>query len=232
MIDLQTISKHDFGKYFELLSIGSSSEEVVRENCRIAKEYNMRSYMIAYYWLPVLAEEFAGTDIKPGTGAGFPFGNECPKAKEAHIRNAVKLGAKTLDLSMNYTALKSGMTQIVEEELDRFVDAAEDREKKVIIEVCKLTDDELKQAISFLAARDINWVKTSTGQFAGPTMAQMDIIRNEVKDTQLHIKVSGVKAPRPQNAYMYFKAGAEIIGSQGAIEIIEGLDLHRKMGLI
>ena len=231
-MDLKTITKEEFGKHFELLTLGVNAEEKVREYCRLAKDYNMRSYMITWHWIPVLKEEFAGTDIKAGTGASFPYGNDSPKAKEAMIRDAVALGADTLDLSMSYSALKSGKTWIVEEELDRFVDAAEDREKKVIIEVAQLTDDELRKAIALLAERDINFIKTSTGQMAGPTMAQMKIIRECMKGTNLHLKVSGVKAPRPQNAYMYFKAGAEVIGSQGAPEIIDSLDLHRELGLI
>ncbi|MBQ9827546.1 MAG: deoxyribose-phosphate aldolase [Lachnospiraceae bacterium] len=231
-MDLKTITKEEFGKYFELLTLKANTEEEVRSFCRLAKDYNMRSYMISWYWVPLLKEEFAGTDIKAGTGASFPFGSDPPKAKEETIRNAVKLGADTLDLSMNYSILKAGRKDVVAEELDRFVDAAEDREKKVIIEVAALTDDEIKLAIELLAERDINWVKTSTGQLAGPTMPQMKIIREAVKGTNLRIKVSGVKAPRPQNAYAYFKAGAEIIGSQGAPEIIDSLDLHRELGLI
>ena len=231
-MDLKTISKWDFGKYFELLSLAIYDEKKVREYCDLAKRYNMRSYMISYNWIPVLKEEFAGTDIKAGSGASFPLGGDPPKAKEAAIREAVALGADTLDLSMNYGALKSGRTDIVEEELDRFVDAAEDREKKVIIEVAVLTDDEIKKAVELLAARDINWVKTSTGQLAGPTMPQMAILKEVMAGTNLRLKVSGVKAPRPQNAYAYIKAGAEIIGSQGAPEIIDSLDLHRELGLI
>ncbi|MEG0751841.1 MAG: deoxyribose-phosphate aldolase [Oscillospiraceae bacterium] len=232
MIDLHTVSKHDFGKVFELLSIGQMTEEEVRANCRIAKEYNMRSYMLAPFWLPVLVDEFKGTDINPGCGAGFPLGTEPPKAKAAAIECCVQLGAKSLDFSMNYSALKAGRTDIVAEELDMFVDAAEGNETKVIIEVCMLTDDEAKRAVEMIADRGINWVKSSTGQFAGPTMHQVDLIMTQLKGTDVRLKVSGVKAPRPQNAYMYIKAGVEIIGSQGAVEIIDGLELHRKLGLI
>lgn len=232
MIDLQAISKHDFGKCFELLSLGNLTEEVVRAQCGIAKQYNMRSYLLPTFWLPVLVEELEGTDIKPGCGASFPLGFDPPKAKAAAIAEGVRMGAKTLDLSMNYLALTAGRLDIVREELDRFVDAAGDNEKKVIIEICMLTDDEVKLAVEMIVEHGIDWVKTSTGQFAGPTMHQVDLLMGELKGTNTRLKVSGVKAPRPQNAYMYIKAGAEIIGSQGAVEIIESLDLHKSLGLI
>lgn len=232
MIDLHTISKHDFGKCFELLSLGQLTEEQVRANCRIAKDYNMRAYMLGAFWLPVVAEEFKGTNLKAGCGASFPLGIDPPKAKAEAIAECVRLGATSLDLSMNYSALKAGRVDIVADELDRFVDAADGNETKVILEVCTLSDDEVKQAVEMIVEREIDWVKTSTGQLDGPTMHQMDLIKCMLKGTRTHLKVSGVKAPRPQNAYMYIKAGADAIGSQSVVEIIEGLDLHRKLGLI
>lgn len=232
MIDLHNISKHDFGRCFELLSLGGVDEADVREGCRIAKEYNLRSYMVASCWVPVVAEEFAGADIKVGCGAGFPLGGDPPVAKEAAIRENIRRGANSLDFSINYNALRAGRVEVVQEELDRFADAAGELEKKVIIEVCMLSDDDVKRVIEMIVAHGINWVKSSTGQFAGPTMHQMKLMTNCLKGTGIRLKVSGVKAPRPQNAYAYIKAGAEIIGSQGAVEIIEALDLHRSLGLI
>jgi deoxyribose-phosphate aldolase len=53
-----------------------------------------------------------------------------------------------------------------------------------------------------------------------------------LKGTKVKVKVSGVKDPRPQNAYAFFLAGAELIGTQGAVEIIEGLGDVRKIGMI
>ena len=53
-----------------------------------------------------------------------------------------------------------------------------------------------------------------------------------LKDTSVKVKVSGVKFPRPQNAYAFLLAGAELIGSRSAPEIIDALDMMRRIKMI
>ena len=53
-----------------------------------------------------------------------------------------------------------------------------------------------------------------------------------VKGTQTKVKVSGVKSPRPQNAYIFLMAGAELIGTRAAVEVIDAFDTMRKIGII
>jgi deoxyribose-phosphate aldolase len=52
------------------------------------------------------------------------------------------------------------------------------------------------------------------------------------KGTNTKVKVSGVKDPRPQNAYVFLQAGAELIGSRSAPEIIDAFDTMREIGII
>ena len=58
-----------------------------------------------------------------------------------------------------------------------------------------------------------------------------DVMKEALKGTPVRLKVSGVKFPRPQNAFIFIKAGAERIGTRAAVEIVEGLDTLRKIGL-
>ena len=46
------------------------------------------------------------------------------------------------------------------------------------------------------------------------------------------VKVAGVKFPRPQNAYAFLQAGAELIGTRDAPGIIDALDQLRAIGLV
>ena len=57
-------------------------------------------------------------------------------------------------------------------------------------------------------------------------------MRDCLKGTNTKLKVSGVKAPKPQNAYAYLMAGAELIGTQDAPMIIDALDLMREVGIV
>ena len=75
-------------------------------------------------------------------------------------------------------------------------------------------------------------MKTATGQFEGPTMHQFLVAKKQLEGTKVGLKVSGVKFPRPQNAYAFLLAGAELIGTRAAPEIIGALDEMREIGLV
>ena len=78
----------------------------------------------------------------------------------------------------------------------------------------------------------IDWVKSSTGQYAGPTLEQVILMADCCKGTNTRVKVSGVKDPRPQNAYVFLRAGADLIGTRQAPQIIDSFDTMRKIGII
>jgi len=103
---------------------------------------------------------------------------------------------------------------------------------KMIIEVCYLTDDEIKAACELCIEAGIDWVKSSTGQYAGPTLEQVILMADCCKGTNTRVKVSGVKDPRPQNAYVFLRAGADLIGTRQAPQIIDSFDTMRKIGII
>ena len=103
---------------------------------------------------------------------------------------------------------------------------------KMIIEVCYLTDDEIRTACELVAEAGIDWVKSSSGQYDGPMLEQVMLMADCVKGTATKVKVSGVKAPRPQNAYVFLMAGAELIGTRAAIEILNAFDTMRGIGVI
>lgn len=53
-----------------------------------------------------------------------------------------------------------------------------------------------------------------------------------MKDTDIKLKVAGVKFPRPQNAYAFLLAGADLIGTRAAVAIIDALDQMREIGIV
>lgn len=63
-------------------------------------------------------------------------------------------------------------------------------------------------------------------------MNQFLVMKKTLVGTKVRLKVAGVKFPRPQNAYAFIMAGAELIGTRSAPEIIEALDQMREIGII
>ena len=97
---------------------------------------------------------------------------------------------------------------------------------------CFLTKEEIVTATKLVCEAGIDWVKTSTGQYGGPSVQDVMLMVDAVKGTKTKVKVAGVKDPRPQNAFCFIQAGAELIGTRAAVEILDAVDDLRKIGLI
>lgn len=235
MIDLKTLTKEQLAGMMDYSILPKfTQEKEIREGCAIARKYNFAAfYSSSPYWTPIIAEELKGCDnIEIGTGIAFPFGSTTAAVKALEVEDAVKRGCTTVDMVMNIGALKDKQYQVVEEELKMFVDAAGSAVTKCILEVCYLTDEEIVAGSKLIEQAGIQYAKTSTGQFDGPTMEQFLIMKDTLAGTGVKLKVSGVKFPRAQNALVFIKAGAVRIGTRAAVEIVEAYDTMKEIGLI
>lgn len=234
MVDLAKVDAWELGKCFDQSVLPKQTTETdIREGCRLAVKYNCASfYSSGAYWTPVVLEELAGSDVLPAAAIGFPFGSMTPKAKALETEEAVALGAKALDSVMNIGALKSGREKDVIDECRMFVDAAQGAVTKMILETCYLTDDEIKRGCEIIIEAGIDYAKSSSGQFEGPSMEQVLVMLDTCKGTDTLVKVAGVKFPRPQNAYVFLRAGVDLIGTRDAPRIIDALDQMRDIGIV
>ncbi len=235
MIDFTRIaSKREAGKLFDyaILPKQTTEKEIIAV-CREAVVYNVKAVCFSSsYWTPVVARELQGTDILVGAGVGFPFGQQSSAVKAFETEEAVRLGATVLDSCMNVGALKDRKYAEIRQEFRDYKNAAGPAVTKMIIEVCYLTDEEIGIACELVAEAGIDWVKSSSGQYEGPTLEQVMLMCECVKNTGTKVKVSGVKSPRPQNAYAFLRAGAELIGTRAAAEALDAFDTMRKIGII
>ncbi|WP_329885918.1 deoxyribose-phosphate aldolase [Pseudoramibacter faecis] len=234
MIDWKHMTKHDLGKHFDYAILPKdTTEDVIRKECKKAIEYNCKAFCFSSsYWTKVVAEELRGTNLLVGAAVGFPFGQQTSAVKCFEAEEAVRVGATVLDCCMNVGALKDKKYDQVLQEFKDFKKASGPVMTKMIIEAEMLTDEEIATACKLIAEADIDWAKSSSGQYNGMTMEQVLVMVDTLKDSKTKVKVSGVKYPRPQNAYAFLLAGAELIGSRAAPEIIDALDTMRKIGMI
>jgi deoxyribose-phosphate aldolase len=226
MTNIFDLNKSEIGKYFDYSVLPKqSTEQEIRKACKEAVKYNCAAFYTASpYWSPIVREELHGTSVLVATGIDFPFGVSSSKLKALETEEAVAAGCGAVDIVMNIGALRSGKYDVVREELRDFVKAAGNVITKVIIEVCFLSNEEIATACKLIAEAGANYAKTSTGQFEGPDMNQFLIMKETLKNTNIKLKVAGVKFPRPQNAYSFILAGAELIGTRAAPEIIDAFD--------
>ena len=234
MIDLSKLDKKSIGKIFDYSVLPKNTQEKdIRNGCKEAKQYNCASfYTSSPFWTPLVKEELTGTDIGIGSGIGFPYGTSPSKIKALETEYSLKKGCTTIDFTMNIGALKDKKYNIIKQELDDFKKAAGNAITKCILEVSFLTDEEISVGCKLIEEADIHYAKTSSGQFEGPSMTQFIIMKDTLKNSKVKLKVAGIKFPRPQNAYAFIIAGADLIGTRSAPEIISAFDQMRDIGII
>jgi len=234
-VDLSKMDKQALAKVFDYSVLPKNTQEAaIRQGCALTRQYQFAAfYSSSAYWTPIIAEELADyRDIEIGTGIAFPFGSAPAAVKAFETEDAVRRGCTAVDVVMNIGALKDGNYQAVREELDAFVKAAGKAVTKCILEVSFLTDAEIAAGCKLIAEAGVQYAKTSSGQFEGPSLEQFLVMRDTLKGTDIKLKVAGVKFPRPQNAFVFLLAGADRIGTRAAPEIINALDQLRDLRMI
>jgi len=234
-VDLSKMDKQALAKVFDYSVLPKNTQEAaIRQGCALTRQYQFAAfYSSSAYWTPIIAEELADyPDIEIGTGIAFPFGSAPAAVKAFETEDAVRRGCTAVDVVMNIGALKDGNYQAVREELDAFVKAAGKAVTKCILEVSFLTDAEIAAGCKLIAEAGVQYAKTSSGQFEGPSLEQFLVMRDTLKGTDIKLKVAGVKFPRPQNAFVFLLAGADRIGTRAAPEIINALDQLRDLRMI
>ncbi|MGB9620609.1 MAG: deoxyribose-phosphate aldolase, partial [Armatimonadota bacterium] len=198
--------------------------------CEEAIQYHFATVVVFPFWLPVARRALEGSDVKPATVIGFPFGASGRAVKLYEARTAVSQGAKELDVVINISALKSGERGIVETEVREIVDAAritgmtQDAKRtviKFIIECYYLTDEEKRIACEIIRDAGGDFVKTSTGTApGGATVEDIRLIRNVV-GPDVGVKAAGGIRTTEQAMEM-LDAGASRIGTSNAAAVVEG----------
>ncbi len=204
---------HDFGVRRALLDFESQLLGLVNHAAFAGKFRDQHA--------PLVANQLRGTSVKPGAAIGFPLGCTTMETKVFETKDAIKNGAKEVDMVMNVGALKSGDLIFVEKDIAAVVAAAKGKALvKIILETCLLTDDEIVTACKLAQKARADFVKTSTGfNSAGATVAHVALMRKTVGKT-MGVKASG-GIRTYYDAVKMIEAGATKIGTSAGVQIVK-----------
>jgi len=204
-----------------LLRSDASIEEV-RKVCDEAKKYRFASVCVNPSYIRFVAEQLEGSGVKPCCVIGFPFGTQTPEAKKSETADAVRNGAKEVDMVINVGAIKSKDWQLVKRDVAAVVEAAKHKAGvKVILETCLLTDEEIVEACSVCKKAGADFVKTSTGFSKGGATAEVVALMRKTVGPDMGVKASG-GVRTYEDAVMMISAGANRLGASAGISIIAG----------
>lgn len=195
----------------------------VEKLCKEAAEFEFASVCVNAANTKQAAELLKGTVVKVCTVVGFPLGATLPQVKAFEAEEAIKNGAGEVDMVINVGALKSGLLDIVENDIKAVATACKNKALlKVIIETCLLTNEEKVTACELAKKAGADFVKTSTGfSTSGATVEDIKLMRKTVGPT-MGVKASGGVRDLETSLKM-IEAGATRIGASASVNIVNDM---------
>lgn len=198
-----------------------ATREQLRELCAEAVQYNFYSVCVNSANVRFCSNLLRGSEVKVVAVVGFPLGAMSPQSKAFESKQAIRDGAREIDMVINIGKLKNGDYDYVFEDVVAVVSASQPYPVKVIIETSALNDEEKVAASALSSAAGARFVKTSTGfGKGGATVEDIALIRKVVGD-RVEIKASG-GIHDANDADALVNAGASRLGASASITIVSG----------
>lgn len=133
-------------------------------------------------------------DIVTTGVVSFPSGAATTANKVLEAKENIKMGCEEIDMVSNVSALLSGRYQTYVDDIKAVVEAADGVPVKSIIEICYLTDDQIRKAAELCVKAGVTYVKTGTGWGPKPTTVDtIRIIKETIGDDALIKAAGGVR---------------------------------------
>jgi deoxyribose-phosphate aldolase len=199
-----------------------ASREDIRKLCQEAARFGFASVCVNPWNVAQAAELLRGSTVKVCTVVGFPLGATLPQAKIYEAEQAIKLGAQEIDMVENVGALKSGLDEVVEQDIRGVAEACHRSGAicKVILETSLLTNEEKVRASVAAKKAGADFVKTSTGFSTGGATAEDVALMRAAVGSDMGIKASG-GIRSYEDLQKMVSAGATRIGASASVKIVE-----------
>lgn len=200
----------------------TTRDQIIRL-CEEAAYFNFAAVCVSPWWITLAASLLNGTPVKVATTVGFPHGVNHTTVKRFEAEEAVRLGAKELDMVINLGALKSGDRLSVQNDIAAVTEVghAGGAIVKVILETPLLTLEEKILSCELSLAAKADFVKTATGFMGAATVEDVSLMRGVVGDRAGVKAAGGVRTATA--ALAMIEAGANRIGTSSGVAIVHEL---------
>lgn len=200
-----------------------ATKSEIEKLCAEAEKYNFASVCINPSYVSLCEKILRDTSVKVCTVIGFPLGATTTETKAFEAEQALRVGAKEIDMVINVGMLKSGEYDYVENDIFAVVTTGRryGALTKVILETALLTDEEKIKACLLAKRAGADFVKTSTGfSKGGATVGDIALMR-KVVGSAMGVKASGGVRTR-EDAIALVASGADRIGASASVKIVGG----------
>lgn len=197
----------------------------IKELCDDGIKYHVASVCIpASYVKP--AVDYVRGRIPVCTVIGFPNGYSTTETKCFESADAIRNGAKEIDMVINIGALKDGRIDEVFKEILSIRKITQGQVLKVIVETCLLTFQEKLTICSIVSESGADYIKTSTGfSISGATFEDVALFAANVKNG-LKIKAAGGISSLG-DAEHFLDIGASRLGTSKIIKLVKAFEIQK-----
>ncbi len=220
---IPTISATDLAKMIDhTLLKPEATEQQVYKLCNEAVENGFGAVCVNPCWVKTCVRALEGSNVKIASVIGFPLGATTTSAKRAEAAEALKSGAKELDMVLNIGQLKSGQLNAAMKDMQSLARLAHKNNAllKVILETCLLSDEEKVIACKLAIQAGVDFVKTSTGFSTGGATVEDVALMRETVGPKIGVKASG-GIRTYEDAIKMINAGANRIGCSAGVQILK-----------
>ena len=198
----------------------ATQEQIIRL-CEEAREFGFGAVMVNACYIALACSQLKDGEVKVGAVVGFPLGATLTKVKQFEAAEALRLGAREIDMVLNIGVLKSGDHEFVAADIRALAEVTHKHKAllKVILETGLLADEEKVIACQLSVKAGADFVKTSTGFLGGgATVADVALMRRTV-GVKIGVKASG-GIRTASDAKAMIEAGANRIGTSSGVSIV------------
>ena len=193
--------------------------EDIRTVCDDALRFSTASVCIPAAFVKS-AYEYLDGRIPVCTVIGFPNGYSTSAVKCFEAEDAIKNGAKEIDMVIHIGALKEKRYNDILQEIKAVKRVCAGNILKVIIETCLLTDEEKIAMCKIVGEAGADYIKTSTGfSTGGATFDDIKLFAKHVAPT-LKIKAAG-GIKNFEDAKEFLSLGADRLGTSRLVSILK-----------
>ena len=195
----------------------TATEEQIRGICDDALRFQTASVCIPPSYVR-FAADYLGGRIKVCTVIGFPNGYNSTTVKCSEAAEAVVNGADEIDMVVNLGWVKDGKWDEVLKEIDSVKVSIARRTLKVIVETCRLTEEEKVRITEVVDTSTADYIKTSTGfSTGGATFEDIKLFADHIKNGTKIKAAGGIKTL--EDADTFLTLGADRLGTSRIVKL-------------
>jgi deoxyribose-phosphate aldolase len=217
------LTPSQYAKHLDMAyHLQSLTEPEIRSSAAEARTAGVAAFYTNSYWVGVVADVLAGSDVRVGSAIAFPYGSVATRVKIAEIEASLEDGATAVDMVVNIGAVRGQDLRLVETEVAELRQRCAGRAlSKLIFEVGFLTDEEIVTLTKIGVDAGVDYVKTSTGSQAFPNEAQVRLMLEHTAGTATQVKVSGLPRTFTLAATLWMlDLGVDLMGTRSAAALV------------